>query len=230
MKIVFATPTIESPFPAYLASLEACLPAIEAAGFEHQCVFDIGCPYISSARSRMLGKALKTDAHAFVFLDHDLSWKPQDMVRLLKTEGDVVAGTYRFKTDEERYMGLIFTDENGFPETLRKDGCIMADRVPAGFLKVTRRAVEQFAAAYPELVTDRDIPPSVDLFNHGAHEGLWWGEDYAFSRRWKACGGKIWLVPDLDLDHHHRDGRVFKGNFHRFMLRRPGGSEYQKAA
>lgn len=230
MKVVFATPTVESPFAAYLAALESCLPAVEAAGFDHQCVFDIGCPYISSARARMLGKALKTDAEIFVFLDHDLSWQPQDMVRLLETEGDVVAGTYRFKVPEERYMGLIFTNAAGFVETIREDGCILADRVPAGFLKVTRVAVERFAAAYPELVTGKDEPPSVDLFNHGAHEGLWWGEDYAFSRRWHGCGGEIWLVPDLNLDHHHQDGRVFKGNFHRFMLRRPGGSEYRQAA
>lgn len=178
----------------------------------------------------MLGKALATDAEAFVFIDDDVAWRPQDMVKLLKTEGDVVAGVYRFKTNEVKYMGLIFTDEEGRPEKVRDDGAILADRVPAGFLKVSRRAVEEFSKAYPELITDKDVPPSVDLFNHGAYKGLWWGEDYAFSRRWRACGGEIWIVPDMNIDHHHRNGRVFEGNFHEFLLRQPGGSEYREAA
>ena len=43
---------------------------------------------------------------------------------------------------------------------------------------------------------------SVDLFNHGAHDGAWYGEDYAFSRNWLALGGDIWIVPDLNLTHH----------------------------
>lgn len=221
MKIVFCTPTYIKPHPAYLEAMEKCLPAVEAAGFEHQCVFDVGCPYISSARARMLGKALATDAQAFVFLDDDVSWCPQDMVSLLKAPGEVVAGTYRYKLDEVKYMSLLVTDHYGYPMRIRGDGAILADRVPAGFLKVTRSAVEKFANAYPELVTDKDKPPSVDLFNHGAHEGLWWGEDYAFCRRWRALGEDVWLLPDMNIDHHHRDGRVFAGNFHEFMLRQP---------
>lgn len=78
--------------------------------------------------------------------------------------------------------------------------------------------------AYPELVYGPAYAPSVDLFNHGAHKGCWWGEDYAFSRNWTDCGGDIWLVPDLDLNHHTAD-EVFVGNFHKFMLSQPGGSE-----
>jgi hypothetical protein len=224
-KVVFATPTLDRPYEAYLASLEACLPAVEAAGFEHSSVFEIGCAYISAARARMLGKALKADADIIVFLDHDVSWTPEDMVKLLTTEGDVVAGTYRFKTDAEvKYMGCVFTGPGDKP-LVREDGCILADRVPAGFLKVTRKAVERFAEAYPHLVLHKETPPSVDIFNHGAHEGLWWGEDYTFSRRWRECGGEVWLIPDLNIGHHTKTGS-FPGNFHEYMLRQPGGSKW----
>ena len=59
---------------------------------------------------------------------------------------------------------------------------------------------------------------------HGAHEGVWYGEDYAFSRNWIAAGETIWLLPDLDLTHHSAT-QAYPGNFHRFLLRQPGGSE-----
>jgi hypothetical protein len=79
-------------------------------------------------------------------------------------------------------------------------------------------------AAYPELCFGPRYHPSVDLFNHGAHEGVWWGEDYAFCRRWNAIGGEIWVVPDLDLTHHSKT-EAFPGNYHEWLLRQPGGSK-----
>jgi glycosyltransferase involved in cell wall biosynthesis len=220
--VVLCTPTITRPYPQYLEALEASIPALDAAGIKHQAVFEAGSAYISHARATMLRKALDTRPDAVVFLDHDLSWRPEDLVRLIETPGDVVAGLYRFKQPDEAYMGVLKSDEDGRPIT-REDGCIRAEWVPAGFLKVTALAVHQFMGAYPDLVYGQRFRPSIDLFNHGAHEGLWYGEDYAFSRRWNDCGGAIWIVPDLDLTHHGADGNPHPGNFHQFLRRQPGG-------
>ena len=223
-KVVLCVPTLTRPFKQTLESIEASVPALEAAGYAHFMVTEIGNPYISAARSYMLRKAMDAKADIVVFIDHDLSWDKDDLVKLINTEGDVVAGTYRFKTPEEvKYMGVIQDDENGFP-ICRADGCIKATRVPAGFLKITKGAVNKFMKAYPELVYGPAYEPSVDLFHHGAHDGAWWGEDYAFSRNWIACGGEIWLVPDLNLNHHS-NSEVFPGNFHKFLMSQPGGSD-----
>ena len=199
------------------------MPVLDAAGIEHQTVSEVGCPYISHARATMLRKALDAQADAAVFIDDDVAFNPLDMLKLVQTKGDVVAGTYRFKTPEEEYMATIVCDARGYP-VCRADGCMRADKVPAGFLKVTREAVRRFMRAFPELVYGDPEHPSVDLFNHGAHKGVWFGEDYAFSRRYLESGGEIWLVPNLGLTHHAADV-AYPGNFHQFMLRRPGGSE-----
>ncbi len=221
--LAFATPTVTQPYPAYLAAMEACIPAVEACGYEAKLVFEVGTPYISGARATMLRKAMDAKADIVIFIDHDLEWSPDDMVKLIQTRGDVVAGTYRFKKDDEEYMGAWRTDAEGRP-VVRDDGCIVATRIPAGFLKITKEAVDRFMKAYPALVYGPAYNPSVDLFNHGAHEGVFWGEDYAFSRTWLACGGEIAVVPDLNLTHHSAD-QAFPGNLHRFLLRQPGGSE-----
>lgn len=221
MHIVFCCPTIARPTNAFLAALEASLPRIEAAGHTHAAVYEVGCPYISAARATMLRKALDAKADAIVFLDHDLGWRPEDLLKLVQTPGEVVAGTYRFKKQDEEYMGAVISNDRGTP-LVREDGCIAADRVPAGFLKITPDCVERFMTAYPGLVYGKRWNPHVDLFNHGASDGVWYGEDYAFSRRWIACGGEIWIVPDLMLTHYG-DG-PYPGNFHRFLMRQPGGS------
>lgn len=223
MKVVLCVPTLTRPYQQTLDAIAGSVAELDSAGYEHYMVSEIGCPYIGAARATMLRKALDVKADVIVFIDHDVSWKPSDLVKLIETEGDVVAGLYRFKTPGDvRYMGVLDDDQNGMPR-VREDGSIKATLVPAGFLKVTRNAVNRFMKAYPELVYGEASNPSVDLFNHGAHKGAWWGEDYAFCRNWREAGGDIWIVPDLDLTHHAKE-EDFPGNYHQFLMRQPGGS------
>lgn len=224
-KCVFCVPSLEGPTTPFIDSVGASIASLDEAGWEHFTVEERGCPYISSARATMLRKALDIRPDCIVFLDYDLSWQPDALLKLIETEGPVVSGAYRFKCDEEKYMGRLAEDERGRPIT-RHDGCVQAEWVPAGFLKITLEAVDWFMRSYPELLYGPRFAPFVDIFQHGAHEGLWWGEDYAFSRRWGACGGQIWVIPDLDITHHakQKDGtyKPFPGNYHQFLLRQPG--------
>lgn len=218
-KVVFAIPTMTRPYPQTIEALKASVPLIEAAGWEHAMVHEIGCPYISAARATMLRKALDAKATVIVFIDHDVSWEPKDLLTLIDTEGDVVMGTYRFKKDEEEYMGCH--TEGKYP-TVRDDGSIKMAWGPAGFLKVTRNAVNRIMQSYPDLIYGEPCNPGVDLFQHGAHKHEWWGEDAAFGRRWNECGGEIWLIPDLNITHHSAD-KAYPGNYHLYLRRQPGG-------
>lgn len=222
MKVVFACPSLAGPTAPFVAALTASVPLIDGAGWDHSFVQEIGNPYISAARATMLRKALDAQADVIVFLDYDLSWDPQDLLNLIETPGDVVAGFYRFKKDEEEYMGAVDTDACG-RALANDDGHPTATRAPAGFLKITKGAVDRLMKAHPELVYGPRYNPSIDLFNHGAHEGAWWGEDYAFSRRWRDLGGEIVIVPNLNLTHHAPD-KAYPGNYHQFMCRQPGGA------
>lgn len=218
-KIVIATPSLAGPTEPYTRALAGSAPLLENAHF----IQEVGNPYISAARATMLRKAMDGQADVVVFIDYDLSWKPEDLLTLINTPGEVVAGTYRFKKDEEEYMGGWHTDATGRP-VLRDDGCIKAHRIPAGFMKITKEAVDKFMRAYPELIYGSRYAAAVDLFNHGAIDGVWYGEDYAFSKRWTEKCGDIWMIPDLDISHHSAD-REFPGNLHEYLMRQPGGSK-----
>jgi glycosyltransferase involved in cell wall biosynthesis len=224
-KVALCIPTLKRPFQQCLDSVEASAPLLEQAGWEHVMVSEIGCPYVSHARATMLRKALDAKADTVVFIDHDLSWEPGDLLKLIQTPGEVVAGVYRFKRDEVEYMGQLLPALDGTPR-VRDDGCVAAHSVPAGFLKITQVTVNRFMHAHPELAYGDKFSPCIDLFNHGAFEGVWYGEDYSFSRRWRALGGEIWVVPDLSLTHH--GDKPYPGNFHQFLMRQPGGSEWQQ--
>jgi len=225
--VVICIPTVTKPYQVCLDSLEASAPLLEKAGWKHSTVYEIGCPYISHARAQMLRKALDAKATTIVFIDHDLSWRPEDLLTLIEAEGKVVAGTYRFKREPVEYMGVLIPDINGLPQE-RKDGGLRASYVPAGFLKITEDGVNHFIDSYPELLYGIRHTPSIDLFNHGARDHCWIGEDYAFCRRWTECGGEIVLMPDLNIDHHDGD-TAYEGNYAKYLRQRPGGDLHEAA-
>lgn len=222
-KAVLCVPTVKYPFKQCVDAIEASIASIKGAGWALGIVGETGNPYISCARATMLRKAMDAKADVVVFIDHDVSWEPHALLKLIETKGDVVAGTYRFKREEEEYMGALLPDIHGRPQ-VREDGCVKAHSIPAGFLKITANGVNKFMREYPELCFGDRFALSVDLFNHGAHEGMWYGEDYAFARRWREKCGEIWVIPDLNLTHHSPE-KDYPGNFHRYLLRQDGGSE-----
>lgn len=217
---MFCIPTLVKPYQCTLDSLAASLPQLDAAGWKHSMVSEVGSAYISCARSVMLKKALDAKATAIVFIDHDLSWAPADLLALIEEPGDCVSGNYRFKYDDVEFMGVPLPDLLGNVQA--SGGGIKGYWIPAGFLKITRRAVNRFLAAYPELAYGEKCSPHIDLFNHGAHEGVWYGEDYSFSRRWRELGGEITILPELDLVHHTTE-KSYGGTYHEYLMRQPGG-------
>lgn len=223
-KVVFCIPAYTRPAQACLDSLEASVPLIEAAGYAHGAIFETGNPYISAARATMLRAALTAEADIIIFIDDDVSWEPQNLLKLIETEGEVVAGTYRTREDNPNYMGRPLQDFAGKVTSMRPDGCIEMTCVPAGFLKITKDCVTHFMLTYPELCYGTPWNYSVDLFCHGAYKGLWWGEDYSFCRRWRDAGGKVWCIPNMNIDHNTRDGKtIWRGNYHEYLMRQPGG-------
>jgi hypothetical protein len=223
-KVVICTPTHTMLCEPFKQSLAASAVLLKEAGWDDGFTVEIGNPYISAARAYMTRRALDVKPDAIVYLDHDLSWEPADLVTLINTPGDVVCGTYRYKKEAEEYMGVISTDGESHQPLGRRDGAIEALFGPAGFLKVTAAAIDKFMEKYPELCFGPRYAPSVDLFNHGAHGNRWWGEDASFCRRWREIGGQVWIVPNLNLTHWEGE-KPYPGNYHKFLLRQPGGSE-----
>jgi glycosyltransferase involved in cell wall biosynthesis len=232
-------PFFGKPFPQTLKALEASVPLLRDAGWDVHAQIEVNNPYISSARNIMLRKALDRYADVIVFIDHDVSWDPGDLLALVETPGDVVAGTYRFKKDEVEYMGLAMPDIHGQQQVRWQGPCndpydpafqcaILGHSAPAGFLKVTANAVDRFMRAYPELIYGLAYAPSIDLFNHGVKDNVWWGEDYAFCRNWRDLGGELLLVPNLNISHWRRDEgggyTEFKGNYHWYLATCAGGA------
>ena len=238
-RVHFCVPFFGRPFPQTLAALGDSAGPIKDAGWEISTDIQYNNPYISNARNQMLRAALDRKADAIVFMDHDVSWDPLDLLKLIETPGDVVAGTYRFKQKDVEYMGAVLPDIHGNPQVREVgkihdpwdpnfDDAIVGFCAPAGFLKITPNCVDRFMEAYPQLVYGPRHAPSVDLFNHGVYDRVWYGEDYAFCRNWRNAGGELLLLPNLNISHWLREENgeytEFKGNYHWYLASCAGGA------
>jgi hypothetical protein len=224
----------------YLDSLSATVKLLMEHGIECDYRMLPGCCYVQTARNTLAKRFLDSDCDALLFLDDDVSWDPQDVLRLLQAKQPIIAGIYPLKQPTPHYPVVLLCDDNGYALT---DGpYLRASRVPTGFLLVTRAVLEAVQAAYPHLEyidihndgsEDPEEEEFFDFFPQGVYDRRWMGEDFAFCRLWSGIGGEIAVVPDMTLHHHGLDDqgqqRTWTGNLAEFLRSRPGGDCHGEA-
>jgi len=161
-----------------------------------------------------------------MFIDADIGFSAAQVERMLAFDQDIVAGMYPLKAvhyDEAVYQRLdaheplelaqlryvgYFGDGHGREEV---DGFIAGEFAGAGFLLMKREALTRMAEAYPETryrnahsqAQPNPSPNQYALFDCmiEPETGDYLSEDFAFCRRWRAIGGKLWLDARSKLIH-----------------------------
>lgn len=185
-----------------------------------------GCCYLPIARNMLVKQFMESDGTDLIFLDTDVSWMPGGILKLLRWDRDIVAGIYPYKSDVESYPVVHLLDNDRRPVVDPITGLIEADAVPTGFMRIRRNVFEEMKEHYHELkVIDRKNPEKLveyDCYFDTKQIGdTWYGEDIHFCKLWRAIGGRIWIEPDITFWHHGL--KAWKGNWHEYLRRLPGG-------
>jgi hypothetical protein len=195
---------------------------------------------ITRSRNKMVIRFLKEEALTHLFwIDSDIAFTPEQVCRLLLADRDVAAGVYPMKSFnwpeggppagmsqrefEDRYREYPFNPIGHGKEPVSSyadaDGFVEVAEAPTGFMCIKRDVFIRMMKHYPELNYAPDGPPN----NPQAH--LHWlffdcmvdpddkrylSEDYAFCRRWRDMGGKVWV--DLDCKLTHLGQHNFRGD------------------
>ncbi len=152
-----------------------------------------------------------------LFIDADIGFDPAQVIRMLRFDGDVVAGMYPLKlhdwnsglpcavagealeTAPLRYVGTPCQGE----EAESHDDFVAATYAGTGFMLIRRQVFPQMMAAYPQLrffAAHVSASPSLSPNQYALFDcmiepetGVYLSEDYTFCRRWRDLGGRIWL-------------------------------------
>ena len=179
---------------------------------------------VHRARNVAIGRFMqKTDADYFMFIDADIDFDAESVVRLVKSGHDVSVAVYPKKVvmweqakkaiedGDERNMAMLSSSlvanigaqrrsvENGFVELL--DG-------PTGFMVISRGALDKVHEHFTELKCkndhqNRDFDEYCAVFDCmiDPESRRYLSEDYAFCRRWQQIGGKIYADIHTTLGH-----------------------------
>jgi hypothetical protein len=187
-----ATTSGTSPRPNYIGSLMATMSELD---IEVDWLLHQGDCHVDDARNACVAQFLKGDAKKLLFIDDDVGWYPEEFVKFIKHDRDVVAALYPQKKDEVTYPVRLLPP----PFQAEDDGLLQVEAVPTGFLMLSRAAVEKMASLSVEVTHDGKPMPLI--FERGVLGGKRWSGDFWFSRKWTEAGGTIWIDPEMSLSH-----------------------------
>jgi hypothetical protein len=217
--------------PAYDGKVDVdfCTSMVDAAFVSplYRCKI-VGCfqgngAFIELARNTMAHKFLyehEECTHLF-FIDADLKFDAQTYIGLVRANLPICAGVYPKREEEETYpvrwmphpegKGLWFGEVGS-----DKEGFIMADRVPTGFLCISRKVVQElsdlaikenrFIRMPGEQVLLKEEADIAELFyTHVNEEHRFVGEDYGFCDDYvRHYGEGIPVWPNANFVHAGR--------------------------
>ena len=228
VNLVVATPCfggqVSVRYAASLLKLEKRVRAYN--GFKLKVLFKDGDALITRARASLISQFLD-DASAthLLFIDADIGFEPDQVLRLIECGADMCAAIYPIKRidwDKVRKTvqtahpnpaaaALKYVFEVDDPNAVIAHGGFAKVRYAGtGFLMIRRQALERMCAHYPQLRFQRDH--SVDAATASANrfalfecmiaeDGTYLSEDFAFCRRWTDMGGEIWADLKSQLIH-----------------------------
>jgi len=163
----------------------------------------------------------KTEATHFLFIDADIHFQPESVIRLLESDYDVSCAVYpkkvvmwdqaeqAVKTGNDLAKASASLVMNfRYAQTQIKDGFAEVLDGPTGFLMIKRDVFTRMFEAYPELNCkndhqNRDFDDYCAVFDCmiDPTNRRYLSEDYAFCRRWQMMGGKIYADVTTTLGH-----------------------------
>jgi hypothetical protein len=228
VNLVVATPCFGGQISVLCAaSLFKLQQALRSySGLTLKIRFKDGDALITRARASLVSQFLE-DATAthLLFLDADIGFEPEQVLRLIECGADMSAAVYpikridwdKVKTTMEAARpnpaaaALKYVFEVDDPNAvIAKAGFVKVRYAGTGFLMIRRGALERMCAYYPQLQYKRDH--SLDAATASDHrfalfecmiaeDGTYLSEDFAFCKRWTDMGGEIWADLSSKLDH-----------------------------
>ncbi len=189
---------------SYMFSLLQSIPKLEAAGigFDHY-LLSYNC-HVDDGRNAIVRDFLLSDCTDLVFIDADVAWQADDLVKLIKHDRDVVAGVYPKRASHD--LDFPVWVEPGTTLQADSDGLVEVSGAPTGFMKIKRHVLEQLVMAnkhrqYMGKGTNAGNDPYTVVFERAIEDGHRWSGDYNFCRVWRKAGGKVFVDPYMYLSH-----------------------------
>ena len=165
-------------------------------------------PLIHQARNYLTSLFLTTECTHMLFVDSDVEFKPEAILRMLVADKDICTTPYRAKSqDITKYVyGGIELEKNAKLEA----GMVELKTGPTGLMLIKRKVYERIIKNHPELNIKNAVLPKpgkdheyyYNFFDFAFKDGYSVGEDVSFCRLAKDSFFRIYANTESETRHH----------------------------
>ena len=221
----------------YAVSLLKLQKAFTQRGWNLNYLLQAGDALVTRARQTIVCHFLDNpNATHLLFIDADIGFEPEQVLRLLEFGEDVTAAVYPAKQINWEMMPAAVeagrsplesatlsyvVEREASPDLVVRGGFVKSRYAGTGFLLIRRSVLKAMIEHYPELRYSHEHRGSDPLagnrwrsalFNCMIDQatGFYLSEDFSFCRRWTDMGGEIWV--DYMSRLEHVGVMVYRGN------------------
>ena len=175
---------------------------------------------VNYARNLATCGFLASTCDHMLFIDSDVEFEPEAVLRMLVVQKDIICTPYRIKLPDMRVKYAVdFEDEKKIE--LLPGGIVEVEQGPAGLMVIHRRVFDKLMKVHPEMHIKHTGALTKEmnskyLYNFwdttfNSKTGLWKGEDLAFCDLARSVGFKIYANTGSTMIHHGTYG--WEGKF-----------------
>jgi hypothetical protein len=198
----------------FLAMIKFCIIA-QKIGLNYSIDTMVNESLITRGRNNLVSKMLYNQAAThLMFIDVDLGFDPESILRLISHNLDVAGGVYPMKRIPTKYVINTVPD----PQHDAQRGIIEVSTLGTGFMLVKRHVIEKMIEAHPQLKYNDNVgigkhlePNMYGLFDTMIDDHKnYLSEDWTFCYLWRKMGGKVFA--DYKIKLNHAGFHVYEGN------------------
>ena len=155
-----------------------------------------------------------------LFIDSDVEFEPEAVLRMLVVQKDIVCTPYRIKLQDMKVRYAVdFEDEKKIK--MLPGEIVEVEQGPAGLMVIHRRVFDKLMKVHPEMHIKHTGALTKDMNSKYLYNfwdttfnpkiGLWKGEDLSFCDLARSVGFKIYANTESTMIHHGTFG--WEGKF-----------------
>ena len=179
-------------------------------------------PLIHQARNYLTAVFLTTEYSHLLFIDSDVEFAPEAVLRMLMAQKDIICTPYRAKNPDlnNHTYTVKFPDPKVIP--ILPGGLVEIEAGPTGLMLIDRKVFEKIIKNRPDLKIKNRVNPGIkeDEKSHGFYhlffdfafeDGYTIGEDLSFCKLARKEGFKLYA--NTDSMTAHRGEYAWTGKF-----------------
>jgi hypothetical protein len=165
-----------------------------------------GFAYIEQSRNKLASMFMdSSDADALLFIDDDVQFDEVAVLKMLRCNAEVVGGLYPYKAyhwkgGSQTLQYVVKSDRDILPDA-QSDTVVEVEGVGTGLLLVRRSALLTMASTTKRYKDSRSPDLLYQFFELAIDDDQLWGEDFKFCKKWRACGGRVYVAPWAKCAH-----------------------------